>query len=172
MGLWSSGVRSGQAPVLAVLILGLVLGAAGAARGAVVDQDLFKEIEGNLVCTDGCGMALKNCDNATAMRMRSDIRQKLAEGATKEQIYAYMISVYGEEVMASPPPQNPLNIAAWVLPFVGLLGGGALLYAALDKWVFYSGHTGPGEKEPGPEVDEAELAGYDQILDKEMKKYL
>lgn len=151
------------------LALGLLLMASPVAWGqtGVVDEALFKEIEKNLMCTDGCGMYLVACDNATAEKMRAEIREKLAEGATADQIYKYMISIYGEEVMAAPPPDNPLNIAAWVLPFIGILAGGLVIYMALDKWVFYR-HRKTGDEES---LETADLAEYEEILDAEIKKY-
>lgn len=145
----------------------LFLAAATASAAGTVDEGLFKEIEANLMCTDGCGMALQSCDNATAEKMRTELRAKLSEGATKEQIYAYMISVYGEEVMAAPPPRNALNIIAWVLPFVALLAGGAGIYVAVDRWVFERRHAPRPDEQ---DVDDAELAAYDEILDEEVKK--
>ncbi|GAW93737.1 cytochrome c-type biogenesis protein [Calderihabitans maritimus] len=133
----------------------------------VVDEELFKKIEANLMCTDGCGMYLKACDNYTAQQMREEIRQKLAEGMSEEEIYGYMISIYGEEVMAAPPPNVPFNITAWVTPFLAILGGGLVIYLALDKWVFYREQNRQAEEE----LDEIEAAEYEEILNEEMKKY-
>ncbi|MBO8168604.1 MAG: cytochrome c-type biogenesis protein CcmH [Thermoanaerobacteraceae bacterium] len=153
--------------LLAVLLLNLVFALPALAEEYVVDEKLFKEIEANLMCTDGCGMYLKSCDNATAQQMRAEIRQKLKEGMTPEQIYGYMISIYGEEVMAAPPASIPFNIAAWVTPFLAILGGGLLIYTALDKWVFYR-KTAESDTVL---IDEADLAEYEELVDEEIKKY-
>ncbi|WP_366923587.1 cytochrome c-type biogenesis protein CcmH [Metallumcola ferriviriculae] len=152
--------------VLAVVVFILIFAAPVSAQNFVVDEEVFKEVEADLMCTDGCGMYLKACDNATAQQMRKEIRERLSQGMTPEQIYGYMISVYGEEVMAAPPPSVPFNITAWVTPFLAILGGGLVIYTALDKWVFYNNN----EKENSG-VDETDLAEYDEIVEEEMKKY-
>ncbi|MHB1421047.1 MAG: cytochrome c-type biogenesis protein [Bacillota bacterium] len=151
--------------VFALLIWVLLAAAAGAATQ--IDESLFRKIEGNLICTDGCGMYLPTCDNAYAQQMRTDIRQKMTEGASEKDIYAYMVSIYGEQVMAAPPARG-FNIAAWVMPFVGILAGGLVIYMALDKWVFY---RKTNEEQEENKVDAVDLATYNDQLDDEVKKY-
>ena len=142
--------------------------AAGAPATKVeVDEALFKRIEGNLMCTDGCGMILPTCDNNTAQQMRQQLREKLASGAKEDEIYAYMISIYGPEVMAAPPVDNPLNVAAWVLPFVAILAGGLFIYLLLDKWVF----NRRADEKPEAPLEAGVSAEYDHLLDEEMKKH-
>ncbi|MHB1125819.1 MAG: cytochrome c-type biogenesis protein [Bacillota bacterium] len=153
--------------VTAATLLIWVLLAAAAGAETQVDEALFRKIESNLICTDGCGMYLPACDNSFAQQMRKDIRLKMTEGLAEKEIYAYMISIYGEEVMAAPPPSVPFNITAWVLPFVGILAGGLVIYMALDKWVFYN-ESGNKQED---QVEAADLAAYDDVLEDEVKKY-
>lgn len=161
--------RYARLKLLASLALSLaVILASFPAAAEEVDEELFRKIEANLMCTDGCGMYLAACDNATAERMRQQIREKLAAGLTEKEIYAYMISIYGEEVMAAPPPQVPFNITAWVTPFLAILGGGVAIYLALDRWVFNRHRATPQETTD----EEINLAGYEGILEEEIKKYL
>ncbi|MGA1847149.1 cytochrome c-type biogenesis protein [Deferribacter abyssi] len=131
------------------------------------DYALYKRIEANLMCTDGCGMYLKACSNNTAEEMRKMIIKLLMEGKSEKEIYAYMINVYGEEVMAAPPVSSSFNILAWIIPFIGLLGGVLIIYIALDRWVF----NRQVRKEPDVEIDEITKAEYEFILDEEIKKH-
>lgn len=110
--------------IICVLLFGLLIAAPPMAWGqaGAVDEALFKQIEKNLMCTDGCGMYLSTCDNATAERMRGEIRAKLAEGASADQIYKYMIGIYGEEVMAAPPPEQPSEYHRVGAAFCGYSG--------------------------------------------------
>lgn len=151
--------------LLGMMFLGIITSASAAEP---IDETLFKEIESNLMCTDGCGMWLPACENNTAQQMRAEIRQKLAEGAAADEIYAFMISIYGEEVMAAPPPQSRFNLIAWVLPFLLILGGGLVIYLALDKWVFnrQAAETGVGV------VEESEIEAYEDVLEEETRKFL
>ncbi len=159
-------LKTGWLTLVSVLLLNLFLTLPVYAGTQVVDEETFKKIEANLMCTDGCGMYLQACDNATAQQMRREIREKLSEGMTPEEIYGYMISIYGEEVMAAPPPSIPFNITAWVTPFLAILGGGLMVYMALDKWVFYNRTA-----EDDTDVDDADLAEYEELLDEEIKKH-
>lgn len=151
------------------LVFSLVVTIALPARAQEIDEAMFNRIEANLMCTDGCGMNLAVCDNATAQAMRQEVRQQLAQGMSEPEIYAYMISIYGEEVMAAPPPHVPFNLVAWVAPFVGILLGGLVIYLSLDRWVFNR------RRSPGPPLQESEkidLQAYEEVLEQEIKKYL
>lgn len=154
---------------LAVVVLAMVflLGSLPAFAEVIVDEALFKKIEANLMCTDGCGMYLKACDNNTARQMRVEIRQKLSEGMTEQEIYGYMMEIYGEEVMAAPPPSKPFNITAWVTPFLAVLGGGVVIYMALDRWVF----NAQSKVDHEDSVSQAEIAEYEEKLEEEVRKY-
>ncbi|TDA68571.1 MAG: cytochrome c-type biogenesis protein CcmH [Clostridia bacterium] len=153
--------------VLAVILAGSGAGRSYAAQG--VDETLFKKIEANLMCTDGCGMPLATCDNATAQNMRQQIREQLAAGLTEQEIYSYMVGIYGEEVMAAPPPHVPFNLVAWVMPFLAILAGALIIYLALDRWVFDRRQA--AHREPDA-AEEADLEAYEGVLQREMKKYL
>ncbi|MDN5348059.1 MAG: cytochrome c-type biosis protein CcmH [Clostridia bacterium] len=152
---------------LGALFLALALLLPGPAAAAPVDEALFKKIEANLICVDGCGMLLATCDNEVAGQERAQIRELLAGGATEEQVYAYMLNVYGEEVLAAPPTTSALNVMAWVLPFLGILAGGFFAYLLLDRWVF--NRRARAVQLPVPEED---LAAYEDLLEAELRKYL
>lgn len=135
-----------------------------------INTDELKQIEKLIVCQDDCGMILADCDNQTAVYMRNIIKQKLSEGKNQQEILDYFVGIYGEKVLASPTKKG-FNITVWVIPFAALLGGGILVYLALDKWVFIN----KMEKEDKPNLNtevSPELNEYQDKLDKELKKYL
>jgi cytochrome c-type biogenesis protein CcmH len=129
--------RSKSKLILLVLVLALIIsaGPSWAFDPTHPQYPLYKEIENSLMCTDGCGMSLVACDNATALEMRDKIRQLITEGLVKEEILQSFVVIYGVEVLTYPPKQG-FNISAWVTPFIALLAGGLTIYLALDKWVF------------------------------------
>lgn len=158
-------MRSGRKIlVLVVTVMILLLGTTSA---WAIDEQLFKKIEASLMCTDGCGMYLPTCDNDTAQKMRAEIRSQLEAGASEKEVYAYMVSLYGPEVMAAPPKDNALNISAWVLPFLLILAGGLVIYLVLDRWVFNNRRQTAVQAEAVEEVP----VEYEGILNKEIKKY-
>jgi cytochrome c-type biogenesis protein CcmH len=55
-----------------------------------------------------------------AVDLRSQIRSKLAQGQTSQQILDFMVERYGDFVLYRPP-LKPLTLLLWVGPFVLLL---------------------------------------------------
>jgi cytochrome c-type biogenesis protein CcmH len=74
------------------------------------------------------------CSSSEAQKMKEEIRQKLAIGQTKSQIIKTYSDLYGEKILTSPPKKG-FNLLAWVIPFLGIVMGGSLIYLALSKWV-------------------------------------
>lgn len=156
--------------LLALLIMTGPVSASNPADPTHPNYSLYKEIENSLMCTDGCGMALIACDNITAAQMREEIRQFINEGQTRDEILQSFVDIYGVEVLTYPPKQG-FNISAWVTPFIAILMGGLGIYLALDKWVFTHEENDLEEGEEKKELDESDLSQYDDILEKERKKY-
>lgn len=125
------------------------------------------EVENGVVCVlDGCMMPLPSCENQAAVQLRNIIREKMfKEGMSKDQTYAYLAGVYGDKVLAAPPKRG-FNWVAWLGPFVATIGGGALIYLGLDKWVAARRSEEEEAETPPLSADDA------RRLDEELKKYL
>ncbi|ADG83124.1 cytochrome c-type biogenesis protein [Thermincola potens] len=128
-----------------------------------------KELEDMLVCQDSCGMLVSACENSTAEYMRGIIKQKMAEGRSKEEILAYFVSIYGEQVLAAPPAKG-FNITAWVTPFIFVLAGGILIYTVVDKWVFTNRLEEDDSEMENSELQEEKLELYQDKLQEELRK--
>ncbi|MFZ7104015.1 MAG: cytochrome c-type biogenesis protein [Peptococcaceae bacterium] len=132
-----------------------------------------KETEEMLVCQDDCGMLVSACDNPTATYMRGIITEQIGQGKSREEILQYFVSVYGEQVLATPEPQG-FNMTAYVIPFAAILMGGIVIYSALEKWVLHNRLSNfdlltaaKGEK-ADEQVFQKE---YEEKLERELKKY-
>jgi cytochrome c-type biogenesis protein CcmH len=64
---------------------------------------------------------------------RELIRQQLSEGRTEAQITDYFVANYGVRVLAQPPASG-FTTLVWVLPVIGLAGGGLFLWRLLRRW--------------------------------------
>lgn len=94
------------------------------------------DVENGIVCTlDGCNMILSACDDAAAQTLRGVIREKMyKDGMTKDQLYAYLADTYGDQILAAPPKKG-FNLIAWIMPFVGIIAGCAIVYLGLERFV-------------------------------------
>ncbi len=95
-----------------------------------------EEVGNELVCQCGCQLVLSNCnhvDCGSALPMREFISQRIELGDSKADIVALFVSQYGEAVLSAPPAKG-FNLTVWVLPFLGILVGAAVLSVALVSW--------------------------------------
>jgi cytochrome c-type biogenesis protein CcmH len=126
------------------------------------------ELADELICQCGCTMVVGNCSCGTADQMRGVIGEKINAGMSKEQILAYFVSQYGERILAAPPKKG-FNLTAWIVPFLALGGGGAMVYVLLSAWAIPSRRERE-EEEPdtstSPVQDE-----YRERLEKELKDF-
>ncbi len=155
-------------PVLALALLLLLLPSRAWAAEDWQNKPIPLDVESGVICVlDGCNMVLSSCDDAAAQKMRGIIREKMyKDGMNKQQVYAYLSSVYGESVLAAPPKKG-FDWVAWITPFVAAVGGAVLVYLGLEKWVI------PGRAKEGEENGPAPIDSvYAEKLDEELKRYL
>jgi cytochrome c-type biogenesis protein CcmH len=121
------------------------------------------DIEDEVMCVE-CRTGLNVSTAPVADQERAFIREKIAQGMTKEQIKAALVREYGPEVLAEPERKG-FDLSAWLVPgaLVVLAAGGVALLAR--RWR----RSGPAEPAAAPELDpadakrlDADLAAYDR----------
>lgn len=85
-----------------------------------------QSIDESLICPSCPGKTIGQAQVAQAAQMRLLVREKLAEGWSRQQILDYFAERY-EGVLAEPPKEG-FTLLAWVLPLVGIVGAGTALY--------------------------------------------
>jgi len=87
-------------------------------------------IDGMIMCPVCPAETIDQAQVPIARQMRALVREKLAEGATRQEILDFFAERYGQDILASPP-KSGFNLVAWVFPLVGvaaaLLAGLAVL---------------------------------------------
>lgn len=76
------------------------------------------------------GMSVADSPAEMAVNMKEQVRDLLARGYTEEQILAYFELSYGEFVLLEPKFDG-MNATVWLLPVIGLLIGGAVVFRKL-----------------------------------------
>lgn len=157
--------------VFALALTALTLtGAAATSSFAATPRADFADVEDEIMC-DTCNVALYIAESPRADQLRTQIRDLIAEGRTKQQIKAQLKAEYGPNILAEPD-KDGLGILAYVLPVAFALGLLGLMAILLPRWrrraadpALATGFEslGPAQR-PSPD-DEArlddELARYD-----------
>lgn len=96
-------------------------------------DDRARAIAGELMCPVCEGQTVAESEALLAEQMRTLIKQKLAQGQTREEILAYFVDRYGESILAAPPKRG-FNLIAWAGPFVILFLGAVFAANTLRRW--------------------------------------
>jgi cytochrome c-type biogenesis protein CcmH len=144
--------------LLALAFAALVL-AAPAAAGT---RPSAAELETELVCPV-CHETLDESTSPVAEQMKVEIRRRIAQGWTKQQILDEMVANYGPGVL-STPSKHGFDLLAWILPIGGALLGVAALAAAARYWSSNRRGPPPPSSSLDPEMEQRideELARFD-----------
>ena len=118
---------------LAALGTALALAAPGAAFAADCPKTTVGDIEDEVMCPV-CGTSLALATEAPqALRERELIRRLVEACKSKDEVKAVLASEFGDEVLATPGDDG-FDLAAYLVPALGLLLGGAALAAAVVGW--------------------------------------
>jgi len=142
--------------LVAVVLAALALLAPGGAAAAPSPA----ELESELVCPT-CKTTLDMSDAPVARRMKTYIRERIAAGASEQQIKDELVAQFGPAVLAEPS-KSGFDLLAWVLPLAALVTGAAVVAVLVWRW---TRSREPAAEEPlDPDLErrlDEELARYD-----------
>ncbi len=118
-----------------VLILGLMLLAAPAARAVQPDEILpnpaleqrARAISGGLRCLVCQNQSIDDSDAPLARDLRILVRERLAAGDDDKAVVDFVVARYGDFVLLRPP-FNARTLLLWGAPFLVLLAGAAFVW--------------------------------------------
>jgi len=148
------------------ILLGLLLALVLAAPAAASERHpTLGELEGEVMCPT-CKTTLDQSNAPIANRIRQFISARIAAGDTKSEIKRKLVLQFGPAVLAEPS-KSGFNLLAWVLPFVALGLGAAVVAWLVWRWsrrrdVEVPAVAGSGQLDPELErrLDD-ELARFD-----------
>jgi cytochrome c-type biogenesis protein CcmH/NrfF len=123
----------------------------------------FTQIENDLMCTL-CHESLAVAQSPESYSERQLVRTLIAEGLTKQQIEAQMVSQYGPAVLARPPASG-FNLTVYILPPLVVLIGTGIVLVTIPRWRRRSRERAqaPGAL-PAPPLEPADAQRLDQDL--------
>lgn len=117
------------------LLLLCVLAASAAEAQTRTQEEVSREALKlfNTVMSPYCpGALLADCTSSKAGVLRDKIRAELARGRDPQEIVDELIVDYGQQILGAPP-MSGAGLAAWVLPFLVLVGGLWFIYSWLGQ---------------------------------------
>ena len=109
--------------------------------------------------------------------MRATVDERLRAGEGDEEIIAFLVGSFGEEILASPPKRG-VALLVWLIPPIALVLGGGIVALAIRRLRRGGGQdTDPYAAQgqgplaaPGSAGNEAtgDLAPYLEMVDREM----
>ena len=133
---WAVRRLGRAAAVLGAGLLALLAAAAPAAlaqEGAASDlppdiEEAALRLDKQLMCPICPGETLNQSQTTLAKQMRAEVRERLLDGESEQEVKDYFVSVYGESVLAEPPRRG-FGLAAWLVPAAAAVAGvGALVF--------------------------------------------
>ena len=145
----------------AILLAATLL--AAAAPAAACPRAALPDIENQVMCLV-CGVPLSLADSPQASRERDFINRLIDRCESAQQVKAALVAQYGPRVLALPKDSG-FGTAAYVVPLLALIFGGALAVIAVRWWASH----GEAREPAGAALNradsrrvEAELARWDR----------
>ncbi len=153
---------------LLLLLLLLTVGVAEAQSPTPVSvtDDQVNAVASELYCPECENIPLDVCPSQACIDMRAEIRDKLSQGWSKEQIKQYYVQRYGDRVLGAPPARG-WNWLVYIIPPLAILISAVVLYRVLRSWKRPA--QAPASGSPGIQAP-AGAEGYVARLEAELKK--
>ena len=126
------------------------------------DEEEAQRIDGMLMCPVCPAETIGQAQVEISRQMRRLVREKLSQGASRQEILDFFAERYGTNILAAPPTSG-VNLVAWVVPVLGMLGAlvaGLLVIRSMAR-------QGAGEAVNETAMDE-DLAPYLEMIDRDL----
>lgn len=111
-------------------------------------EDVANDVSRQVMSPYCPGVTLHDCPSEEAVDLRARIVSLAEQGFTRAQIMTELEREFGPTIRAVPPARGT-GLLAWLLPALAALGGAAIGWVLLRKWI-----AGPPPDAADPEGDE------------------
>lgn len=120
-------------------------------------DDDVNRVAKNLYCPVCPNTPLDVCETQACADWRYDIRLKLSQGWSDQQIFDYFVERHGDRVLTSPPLRG-LNWLVYIVPPLAILGGAIILIRTLRNSLGKPAAELPGKNNVSSPLEDNEYA--------------
>lgn len=116
--------------------LALLAGVFAAAQVEAQAKDvelLARQVERELIAPCCWSQTVAEHRSEASEQMRREIRDMIQKGLSHRQIIDFYVSKFGERILAAPRPRG-FNLAAYILPGLGIVAGAGIVALLLRRW--------------------------------------
>ena len=95
-------------------------------------QTILLEVYKNLRCLVCQGQSIADSNSDFAVTVKLVVQDQISAGKTKDEIYNFLISKYGEWIVYQPTFSKN-NLPLWILPYLIFIVGGLIIFMIIRK---------------------------------------
>jgi cytochrome c-type biogenesis protein CcmH len=119
--------------VLGAVVVALVVAAVPRGATARTPEERVTRLAMQVRCPTCAGLAVEQSTAPLAISSKEEIRQRVQDGQSDEQIRAYFVSRYGDTALMSPE-KTGINRLPWILPMLLVVVGVGVLVMVVRRW--------------------------------------
>ena len=91
------------------------------------------EVASQIKCVVCQGLSIQDSPSDLALEMRNVVHEQVAAGRTPDEVKAFFVQRYGEQILLQPPAHG-FNLIVYIAPVLMLLFGGVFIYLKARSW--------------------------------------
>jgi cytochrome c-type biogenesis protein CcmH len=115
----------------AVVVVALVIGTTD--RSPQTKAQRVRSLGNTIMCPACSGESVTNSQAPIAVYIRGQIKQRVDDGQTDQEIRDALANAYGDQILMNPPKSGIAGLV-WVLPVAALVVALAGLFVAFRRW--------------------------------------
>lgn len=115
------------------VVLALALGIGSWPHGSATLDSRARAIDNKLRCPSCESQSVASSDSPAANAIRIDVRRRLGQGQSEDQITDYLVGKYGEDILLEPS-RSGIGALVWILPVVVVIIAFAAIALRFRGW--------------------------------------
>lgn len=123
-----------------------------------------------LKCQCGCGASITECNMINchfADPVREELLKMVESGMSEQAILDAFVEKHGKIILRKPPAEG-FYLVGWIMPFVGVAGGLALMWLIVQQYLSRRPASEGVNGAAAPPADSPELARYREKIEKDL----